>query len=49
MRHRDYLDVRSAEPSLAKFSGALADYELGLYTQELQDKPGKEPADRGPA
>src|SRR5262249_37905891 len=26
MRHRDYLDVRSAEPSLAKFSGALSDY-----------------------
>ena len=25
MRQRDYLDVRSAEPSLAKFSGALAD------------------------
>src|SRR6516165_7382054 len=24
MRQRDYLDVRSAEPSLAKFSGALA-------------------------
>jgi hypothetical protein len=47
MRHRDYLDVRSAEPSLAKFSGALADYELGIYTQELQDKPGKGPLDRG--
>ena len=25
VRQRDYLDVRSAEPSLAKFSGALAD------------------------
>src|SRR5262245_41320014 len=47
MRHRDYLDVRSAEPSLAKFSGALADYELGIYTQEIQGKPGKEPLDRG--
>jgi len=47
MRHRDYLDVRSAEPSLAKFSGALADYELGIYTQEFQDKPGKNPLDRG--
>jgi hypothetical protein len=47
MRHRDYLDVRSAEPSLAKFSRALAGYELRLYTQELQAKPGKGPPDRG--
>jgi predicted dienelactone hydrolase len=47
MRHRDYLDMRSADPSLAKFSGALAEYELGLYTQELQGEPGKGSADRG--
>jgi hypothetical protein len=39
--------MRSTEPSLAKFSGALADYELGLYTQELQGEPGKRPPDRG--
>jgi predicted dienelactone hydrolase len=46
MRHRDYLDVGSAEPSLAKFSGALADYVLRPYTQEPQDKPDKEARDR---
>jgi hypothetical protein len=46
MRHRDYLDVRSAEPSLAKFSGALSDYVLGSYAQELQAKPDKETLDR---
>src|SRR5262245_36446936 len=47
MRQRDYLDVRSAEPSLAKFSGAPADYELGLYTRELQGEPGKRPLNQG--
>jgi hypothetical protein len=47
MRHRDYLDVRSAEPLLAKFSGALADYVLGVYTQDLQGKPDNGPVDRG--
>src|SRR5262245_21609274 len=46
MRHRDYLDVRSAEPSLAKFSGALADYVLRPYTQEPQGKPDQEALDR---
>jgi len=46
MRHRDYLDVRSAEPSLAKFSGALADYVMGPYTQEPQGKPDKQARDR---
>ena len=47
MRHRDYLEIRSAEPPLARFSGALADYERGQYAQELPDKPGEGPADRG--
>jgi hypothetical protein len=47
VRQRDYLDVRSAEPPVAHFSRALADYELGLYTQDLQGEPGKGPLDRG--
>jgi hypothetical protein len=46
MRHCDYLDVRSAEPSLAKLSGALADYVMRPYTQESQGKPDKEARDR---
>ena len=46
MRHRDYLEVRSAEPSLAKLSGALADYVMRPYTQEPQGKPDKEALDR---
>jgi hypothetical protein len=46
MRHRDYLEIRSTEPPLHQFSGALADYVVGLYVQELQDEKDKEPADR---
>src|SRR5262249_24046580 len=43
---RDYLYVRSAEPSLAKFSGALAHHVMRPYTQEPQGKPDKEARDR---
>src|SRR5262249_51266372 len=46
MRHRDYLDVRSTQPSLTKFSGALADYELGIYTQDLRGKRDKKALER---
>src|SRR5215471_8037299 len=47
MRHRDYLEIRSAEPPLARFSGALADYVRVPYAQELPGKSGEGPADRG--
>jgi hypothetical protein len=46
MRHRAYPEIRSAEPPLARFSGALAEYEGGQYAQELPGKPGERPADR---
>jgi hypothetical protein len=36
----------AAESSLAKFSGALADYVMRPYTQEPQGKPDKEALDR---
>jgi hypothetical protein len=38
MRHRDYLEIQSAEPRLAKFSAALANYVRNLYAQGLPDK-----------
>src|SRR5262249_54263126 len=46
-RHRDYLEIGSADPPLARFSEALADYERGQYAAELPTKPGEKPADRG--
>jgi pimeloyl-ACP methyl ester carboxylesterase len=42
MRHRDYLNVRSAEPSLARFSGALADYVMRSYAKEPEGKSDEE-------
>ena len=55
MPHRDYLDIRSAEPPLAKFSAELADYESGRHRPgDFRANParswptGKAPAGRVP-
>jgi hypothetical protein len=45
MRHRDYLEIQSAEPRLAKFSAALADYvgprrgDSGPSCSRIQSRP----------
>jgi pimeloyl-ACP methyl ester carboxylesterase len=39
MPHRDYLDVRSDDPRLAKFATKLADYNRGVIAKEVMGKP----------
>jgi hypothetical protein len=46
MPHRDYLEIRSAEEPLAKFSAELADYNRGVIVREVLGKPTKELTDR---
>jgi tetratricopeptide (TPR) repeat protein len=42
MKHRDYLEVRSADPILTRFSTKLIEYNRGVIAQELMGKPAKE-------
>ncbi len=46
MPHRDYLDIRSDDPLLAKFSARLADYNRSVIARELLGKPAQELTDR---
>lgn len=46
MPHRDYLDIRSRDPLLAKFSTKLAEYERAVITTEVIGKPAAELTDR---
>jgi dienelactone hydrolase len=46
MPHRDYLEIRSADPLLAKFSTKLAEYNRATIAKEVLDKPAKELTDR---
>ncbi|HEX5272434.1 MAG TPA: tetratricopeptide repeat protein, partial [Gemmataceae bacterium] len=46
MRHRDYLDIRSADAALAKFSSGLADYNRAVIARELLGRPAGELADK---
>jgi hypothetical protein len=41
MRHRDYLDIPSDDPRLAKLSRELAAYERAVLTQELMGQPAE--------
>jgi len=42
MQHRDYLDIPSTDPMLARFSAKLVEYDRGVITKELLGKPAKE-------
>lgn len=42
MAHRDYLDIRSSDPRLARFAAELAGYNRGVIAAEVM---GKSPAD----
>src|SRR4051812_15796897 len=46
MAHRDYLEIRTAEPPLARFSAELAAYNRAVIAQEIMGKPPGELADR---
>lgn len=46
MPHRDYLEIRSDDPPLAKFAAKLADYNRGVIAQEVMQKPAKDLTDR---
>lgn len=46
MLHRDYLDIRSDNPLLAKFAIKLADYNRGVIAREVLGKPLAELTDR---
>jgi dienelactone hydrolase len=39
MRHRDYLEIRSSEPPLARFSAELVGFNRAVIAQELLGKP----------
>ena len=42
MLHRGYLDIKSADPQLEKFSAKLIEYNKGIIIKELLDKPESE-------
>jgi dienelactone hydrolase len=46
MSHRDYLEIRSADPLLAKFSSKLAEFNRARIAKEVMDKPAQELSDR---
>jgi hypothetical protein len=46
MPHRDYLEVRSADPLLAKFSTKLVEFNRAVIAREILQKPAKELTDR---
>jgi hypothetical protein len=46
MPHRDYLEIQSADPLLAKFSTKLAQYNRATIAKEVMDKPVKDLTDR---
>jgi dienelactone hydrolase len=46
MPHRDYLEIDSAEPPLARFAAELADYNRAVLAREVMGKPAKELTDR---
>jgi hypothetical protein len=46
MPHRDYLEIQSADPLLAKFSTKLAEYNRATIAKEVMGKPAKELTDR---
>jgi pimeloyl-ACP methyl ester carboxylesterase len=45
MPHRDYLEIRSAGPPLARFSAKLAEYNRAVIAKEVMRKPAKELTD----
>jgi pimeloyl-ACP methyl ester carboxylesterase len=45
MPHRDYLEIRSADPLLAKFSTKLSEYHRAVIAKEVMQNPAKELTD----
>jgi dienelactone hydrolase len=45
MPHREYLEIKSADPQLAKFSTKLAEYNRAVIAQELMGRSAKELSD----
>lgn len=46
MPHRDYLEIRSEDPRLAKFATKLAEYNRDVIAKEIMQKPAKDLGDR---
>jgi hypothetical protein len=46
MPHRDYLNIESSDPQLAKFATKLVEYDRAVLAKELLDKSTKELTDR---
>jgi predicted dienelactone hydrolase len=46
MPHRDYLEIRAADPPLAKLSAKLVEFNRAVIAKELVQKPMKELTDR---
>lgn len=46
MPHHDYLEIRAADPPLAKFSAKLVEFNRAVIAKEVMQKPAKELTDK---